>query len=182
MIDIILIALCAYVYRLDGRNSINRAAYVAMMFLIGLAHSFNYTFACLFALVAIALKFMPTHPLFSAFTGLPYSRQDRKYIQWMQPTSITLARLVISDRTQNRSFWRAAGIAYGALRAIPAIAASFLMGNYTGLVFIFTGAIYYISGAVCKIIRRNNEIKGSIETVGAELAMGALLGMWMVTL
>jgi hypothetical protein len=179
----------SYLYRLDGKNAISRAAWFGAMFIIAYAATFDYYLSTLLAVFALSVRFMPTNALFSAFTGQPPSRKDSPKFQWMQYFSIYIAKFFCTEKTSNKNYWKMFGVVYGAFRSIPALLMTMVVWWWTGddtallgLLFSLTGVVYCLSGVVCKQIRRRRNIEGSIETVAAELAMGFLIAGYMVVL
>lgn len=188
MLEILLPFASAILNRMRG-SGMPKWLWFATMFTFPLWLGHTYAFCALWLLFLAGYAVLPWQAMFSAFTGQPFGRQDKPYIQWMQWYSIALAKSVSTEATSNKSYWKRAGIIYGAFRSIPMLLATIPLYLYTGsltafigLLFVFMGAIYYLSGVVCAIIRRRRNIEGSIETVGAELAMGFLIGLYLVVI
>jgi hypothetical protein len=119
--------------------------------------------------------------MFSAFTGMPFVRKDGRYVQWMQDISAYMSRKYFGHWS-NKRMWKASGVIYGALRAIPMMFGVAALYLYTGdasalwgVLFLGMGLVYLVSGIVFRIIKQRFTVRGSIEVVLAELMMGLLI-------
>lgn len=181
------ILLCAVLHRSHGENTVLKGLWFAIMIWMApmLGHTWYWT-VC-WAVILFGYATLPWQALLSgAIDGLPPSRKDKVWVQWMQEVTYTLNNWVhklLPIKTFHQK-WYNYGIIYGAIRSIPALLGVLMLYGYTGnptalygLGFAFMGVVYYISGAICRKYKWTD-----YSTLNAQTVMGAYLGFLLVVL
>lgn len=143
-----------------------------------LGHDFYFTI--LWAFVILCYCVLPWHAMFSAIHGMPFDREDKPYVQWMQHFAKWVVWMLPYRDT--KQFWQWAGIVYGAVRGMPAALASLSIYGYTDLIsslwlafaFLNMGTVYYVAGYISRVI---NKPKWPV-AIG-EFIMGCILGWFL---
>lgn len=176
MIELGVIVLSGILNRFRGDHTIAKWLWFLIMLWLAamLGHSV-YFLVCWTAILA-GYAALPWQAMFAAINGMPPSRPDNH----MQDAALYLTKLLPAMPTAQ--MWRTFGVIYGAIRSLPAIMGVLMLFGYTGdtnalygLLFVFMGAMYYVSGKVCY---RFNWHRHAV--AGAEVAMGAFLGAFLV--
>jgi len=176
MIELAAIALSGIINRFRGDNTIAKWLWFLIMMWIAAMLGHTWYFLICLATILAGYAVLPWQAMFSAINGMPPSRPDNQ----MQDVALYLTKLL--PTMPIACMWRTFGVIYGAIRSLPAIVGVLMLYGYTGnpnalygLLFVFMGAIYYLSGKICY---RFNWHKHAV--AGAEIVMGALLGLFLV--
>lgn len=187
MITILLPFASAFLYRLEGKNAISKAAWTCAMFLIGIIASFDYATATAFALLCLAERMPPTQSTLCVLTGTKYGREDSKMWRWMQTASETIA-IRLRDRSSFdmtvNEMWYIFGGVHGTFRPFLAVIPIAAMVAYTGELIYLTGLFVFTSGLIrywWGVQQRRFNMSDNYGWVCAERMIGLLLGLILLS-